>query len=71
MLLHPAHFDAWTKGHVLHRDISFGNILIDPITRRGILIDWDLCRFEWELALGPTEPKCTVRIFESRCRCHC
>ena len=48
--------------HVLHRDISVGNILIDPVTRRGILIDWDLCRFEWELALGPTEPERTVRI---------
>ncbi|KAI0701156.1 hypothetical protein C8T65DRAFT_558590, partial [Cerioporus squamosus] len=51
-----AHHEAWTKAKVLHRDISVGNILIDPVTRNGILIDWDLCRFQWELALGPTEP---------------
>ncbi|RPD57224.1 hypothetical protein L226DRAFT_572563 [Lentinus tigrinus ALCF2SS1-7] len=51
-----AHFEAWTKAKVLHRDISVGNILIDPVTRKGILIDWDLCRLEWELGMGPTEP---------------
>ena len=61
-VIYSAHYDAWTMAHVLHRDISVGNILIDPVTRRGILIDWDLCRFEWELALGPTEPERTVRI---------
>ncbi|KAI0701148.1 hypothetical protein C8T65DRAFT_811512 [Cerioporus squamosus] len=54
-----AHHDAWTKVKVLHRDISVGNILIDPVTRSGILIDWDLCRFQWELASGPTEPNRT------------
>ncbi len=57
-----AHHEAWTLAKVLHRDISIGNILIDPVTRKGILIDWDLCRFIWELALGPTEPDRTVRF---------
>ncbi|KAI0701143.1 hypothetical protein C8T65DRAFT_656851, partial [Cerioporus squamosus] len=51
-----AHQDAWTKAKVLHRDISVGNILIDALTKRGILIDWDLARFQCELASGPTEP---------------
>ncbi|TFK79031.1 hypothetical protein K466DRAFT_473460, partial [Polyporus arcularius HHB13444] len=37
-----AHHEAWTLAKVLHRDISIGNILIDPVSRKGILIDWDL-----------------------------
>ncbi|RPD57170.1 hypothetical protein L227DRAFT_507060 [Lentinus tigrinus ALCF2SS1-6] len=51
-----AHFQAWTKAKVLHRDISIGNILIDPTKLMGLLIDWDLCRLECELESGPTEP---------------
>ena len=51
---------AWTKANVLHRDISIGNILIDPEPSEGMLIDWDLCRLECELASGPTEPDRTV-----------
>ncbi|RPD57226.1 hypothetical protein L226DRAFT_489397 [Lentinus tigrinus ALCF2SS1-7] len=51
-----AHRDAWEKAKILHRDISVGNILIHPRTKRGILIDWDQCRLQCELAHGPTEP---------------
>ncbi|RPD57166.1 hypothetical protein L227DRAFT_655598 [Lentinus tigrinus ALCF2SS1-6] len=52
-----AHYQAWDKAKVLHRDISIGNILIDPRTlTRALLIDWDLCRLECELESGPTEP---------------
>ncbi|KAI1786023.1 hypothetical protein LXA43DRAFT_1076771 [Ganoderma leucocontextum] len=57
-----AHHKAWTLAHVLHRDISVGNIMIlprgnnSPQRRRGILIDWDLSRLECELGTGPVEP---------------
>ena len=47
------------KAGVLHRDISVGNILIDPSTRCGLLIDWDLAS---ELESGPVEPDRTARI---------
>ena len=45
---------------ILHRDISVGNILIDPQTRFGFLIDWDLSRLRSELENGPVEPDRTV-----------
>ncbi|PIL24562.1 hypothetical protein GSI_12446 [Ganoderma sinense ZZ0214-1] len=54
-----AHHRAWELAHVLHRDISVGNIMILPPKnnsserRRGILIDWDLSRLECELGTGP------------------
>ncbi len=51
-----AHFFAWADAKVLHRDISAGNIMIDPTTRGGFLIDWDLSRLECELEVGPVEP---------------
>ncbi|KAI0737306.1 hypothetical protein C8Q80DRAFT_327456 [Daedaleopsis nitida] len=51
-----AHSEAWNKAQLLHRDISVGNIMIDPNSRRGFLIDWDLSRFEPELGKGPVEP---------------
>ncbi|KAJ7693306.1 hypothetical protein B0H17DRAFT_1178970 [Mycena rosella] len=44
-----AHYDAWTKAHVKHRDISVSNIIIvvnDDGTTTGLLIDWELARFE-------------------------
>ena len=46
---------------ILHRDISIGNILINPVNRTGILIDWDLSRLISELGDGPMEPDRTVR----------
>ena len=52
--LPPAHKDAWTLLHLVHRDISGGNILIYPrivctAGRRvlvwvGILADWELAK---------------------------
>ena len=44
-----AHYDAWNKAHVLHRDVSMGNILIDVNTETGFLNDWDLCKYREEL----------------------
>ncbi|PIL31162.1 hypothetical protein GSI_05859 [Ganoderma sinense ZZ0214-1] len=53
-----AHFLAWTAAHVLHRDVSVGNILIfdqdpgnppNPSTSRGLLADWDLAKTKDEL----------------------
>ncbi|KIL56590.1 hypothetical protein M378DRAFT_16984 [Amanita muscaria Koide BX008] len=37
-----AHQHAYFNAHVLHRDISAGNILI-TYEGKGLLIDWDLC----------------------------
>ncbi len=59
-----AHFYAYTEARVLHRDISVGNILIDPATRRGLLIDWDLSRLVEHLGSGPVEPERSVSVCE-------
>lgn len=53
---------AYEEAGILHRDISVGNILIDPKTRCGFLIDWDLSRLVSELGDGPMEPDRTVCI---------
>ena len=53
---------AYEEAGILHRDISVGNILIDPKTRCGFLIDWDLSRLVSELGHGPMEPDRTVRV---------
>ncbi|KAJ7730339.1 hypothetical protein B0H16DRAFT_1329939, partial [Mycena metata] len=43
-----AHFDAWSKAHVEHRDISVGNIIVvvDEGNTKGLLIDWELSRYQ-------------------------
>ncbi|KAJ7057793.1 hypothetical protein C8F01DRAFT_1028070 [Mycena amicta] len=43
-----AHSDAWTKAGVEHRDVSVGNIIIIVLNgiARGLLIDWELSRYE-------------------------
>ncbi|PIL30438.1 hypothetical protein GSI_07625 [Ganoderma sinense ZZ0214-1] len=51
-----AHMAACREAGVLHRDVSVGNILINPLTRSGFLIDWDLSRLLSELGDGPMEP---------------
>ncbi|PIL34283.1 hypothetical protein GSI_03058 [Ganoderma sinense ZZ0214-1] len=57
-----AHKDAWEKAGVLHRDISFNNILIHEVVekgkiiRRGILSDWDLSKYKEDMMSG-TEPR--------------
>ncbi|EPQ50000.1 hypothetical protein GLOTRDRAFT_134358 [Gloeophyllum trabeum ATCC 11539] len=38
-----AHWEAFDKAKILHRDLSPGNIIFTE-TGHGILIDWDLCR---------------------------
>ncbi|KAH8100105.1 hypothetical protein BXZ70DRAFT_206066 [Cristinia sonorae] len=55
-----AHAGAWKCSKVLHRDVSDGNIVIyiDYDTpdadgsARGLLIDWDLCKYQHELNGG-------------------
>ncbi|PIL25528.1 hypothetical protein GSI_12415 [Ganoderma sinense ZZ0214-1] len=49
-----AHYTAWEAG-ILHHDVSVGNILIDPVTRRGLLIDWGNSRLKSELEEGPVQ----------------
>ncbi|KAI1791908.1 hypothetical protein LXA43DRAFT_384235 [Ganoderma leucocontextum] len=56
-----AHMTAWEYAGILHHDINLGNILIDPESRSGILIDWDLSRLASELEDGPVEPDRTFR----------
>ncbi|KAM5541438.1 hypothetical protein V8D89_004992 [Ganoderma adspersum] len=51
-----AHMAAYEEAGILHCDISVGNILIDPESRCGFLIDWDLSRLVSELGHGPMEP---------------
>ncbi|KAJ7835737.1 hypothetical protein B0H14DRAFT_2795391 [Mycena olivaceomarginata] len=43
-----AHCDAWTKARIEHRDVSVGNIIlvVDKGITRGLLIDWELSRYE-------------------------
>ena len=47
--MYAAHQDAWEKAHILHRDVSMGNILINVETGTGFLNDWDLCKYKDEL----------------------
>ncbi|TFY51764.1 hypothetical protein EVG20_g10847 [Dentipellis fragilis] len=53
-----AHEEAWSRAGVLHRDISINNILIleegegSNFTRRGILNDWDLCKYKEQMDKG-------------------
>ena len=52
----------------MHRDISDGNIVIyenpdDPkASARGLLIDWDLCRYKEELDAKPRQNGRSVRV---------
>ncbi|KAA1476294.1 hypothetical protein DENSPDRAFT_884222 [Dentipellis sp. KUC8613] len=62
-----AHEEAWCRAGVLHRDISVNNILIleegegSNVTRRGILNDWDLCKYKEQMDKGmaPRRPNLT------------
>ncbi|GJE86483.1 hypothetical protein PsYK624_025630 [Phanerochaete sordida] len=51
-----AHQQAWEKAGVLHRDISIGNIMIEPSTGKGFLNDWDLSRLSSDFDKGASEP---------------
>ncbi|KAH9936631.1 uncharacterized protein B0H18DRAFT_901642 [Fomitopsis serialis] len=53
-----AHQEAWEKAHVLHRDISSGNLLLRCVISDGrivgwigILVDWGLCKYKDELGM--------------------
>lgn len=41
---YSAHEQAYTKCHLLHRDISAGNILINETNGNGMLIDWEFAK---------------------------
>ncbi|TBU36750.1 hypothetical protein BD309DRAFT_877769 [Dichomitus squalens] len=71
-----AHKDAWEKAEVLHRDVSFSNILIletvsdsgEVIKRQGVLSDWDLSKYREDMARDarPRQPDMTgTWIFRS------
>ncbi|KAI0738013.1 hypothetical protein C8Q80DRAFT_1209746 [Daedaleopsis nitida] len=68
-----AHQDAVTKGHVYHRDISAGNVLICPtvvlcsdgkrrVVWKGILTDWEMSKVIEDPAAKPSarQPKRTA-----------
>ena len=42
LTIFAAHREAHDNGHILHRDISAGNILI--YNNGGLLIDWDMSK---------------------------
>ncbi|KAG5650429.1 hypothetical protein H0H81_012290 [Sphagnurus paluster] len=44
------HHLAWEKCEVIHRDVSGQNVLI--VGNGGILNDWDLAKFKWQLMDG-------------------
>ncbi|KAF9257401.1 hypothetical protein L218DRAFT_910478 [Marasmius fiardii PR-910] len=53
-----AHQKAYEMAHILHRDISEGNILI--FGKRGLLIDWEFCKI---FTVGiPTAPAADLTI---------
>ena len=68
-MLCVAHRDAWEKAGVLHRDVSYNNVLIyeskneaGKVTRKGVLADWDLSKYKEYMVsgLGPRQPYRTV-----------
>lgn len=46
---------------VLHRDISYANILVDVATGEGFMNDWDMCKRVADLGSGPIENSRVVR----------
>ncbi|TBU48236.1 hypothetical protein BD309DRAFT_949941 [Dichomitus squalens] len=52
-----AHYLAWSKAGILHRDVSAGNILIHQSghQRVGLLADWDLAKTRAELEYPATQ----------------
>ncbi|KAA1470049.1 hypothetical protein DENSPDRAFT_669076 [Dentipellis sp. KUC8613] len=51
-----AHYHAWSRAKILHRNISTNNILIDIRTGEGFLNDWSMSKYEHELDKGATQP---------------
>ena len=60
------HREAWTKAKILHQDLSDGNVLIlinqesADDDNRGMLIDWDLCKYKEDMREGATQGGRTV-----------
>ena len=48
-----AHWVAYRRANILHRDISVGNVLITPDRKHGLLIDWE---FSKRAPPPPTDP---------------
>ncbi|KAJ6560177.1 hypothetical protein B0H19DRAFT_1146710 [Mycena capillaripes] len=63
-----AHSDAWTKARVEHRDVSIGNIiiLVKDATTTGLLIDWELARFDTDSAAQAYERIGTRQFMSAR-----
>ncbi|KAI0685723.1 hypothetical protein BC835DRAFT_495574 [Cytidiella melzeri] len=67
------HEEAWTKAGVLHRDISVDNVMLvvdqddkEDANVRGILNDWDLCKYKDELEPPATQyTRCGTWAFMS------
>lgn len=57
-----AHDGAWNKAGVLHRDLSWNNILIDIRTELPFLNDWDLAKWKEDLEKGATLPGRSVSV---------
>ncbi|EED78695.1 predicted protein [Postia placenta Mad-698-R] len=56
-----SHHKAWTKARILHCDISRANIMVKRTGPKvgqvkGILIDWDLCKYRAQLKIGSNHP---------------
>ncbi|KAJ7802229.1 hypothetical protein B0H14DRAFT_2893200 [Mycena olivaceomarginata] len=63
-----AHSDAWTKARVQHRDVSVGNIIlvVDRGITRGLLIDWELSRYESDGGASAYERTGTWQFMSAR-----
>ena len=63
--INSAHKEAYEKAHILHRDISVGNIMITS-EGRGLLIDWDMCKRVTDLPTVARQSERTVCAFIKR-----
>ena len=59
-----AHWHAFRCAHVLHRDISVGNIIVTE-EGKGLLIDWEMAKMMDDV--GSRRPDRTVRHSLQRC----
>ncbi|KAI1783006.1 hypothetical protein LXA43DRAFT_1135917 [Ganoderma leucocontextum] len=59
------HCAAWEKASLLHCNVDVESILINPKTREGMLVDWEVSRVASELEDGSMKPDPT-RTWRSR-----
>lgn len=63
-----AHEAVWLHANILHRDINDGNMVIyqDPDNLgerpRGLLIDWDLCKYKSDMGHGVVQVTRSVSL---------